>query len=291
MSPPIEVTHFTDPGCPWAYSASPAHTVLRWRYGDGLSWRLVMIGLTEDASQYERRGYTPARVAQGYRSFRRFGMPLRVQPKAAVAATSPACRAIVAARLLAPGSEEAAYRALQLMQFTSAGLLDRPGDLRGALETVPGLDAARAIEMIDAPQVREAYERDRAEARSAAGSPTEAQDRAAATDGAVRYTAPSLVFQAPGQRLEAGGFQPLEAYDVLIANLDPTLARTPPPPQARAVLERFPAGLTTQEVAAVMTPNNLEPYRAEAEGQLIELVAEGVAQRVPVGDDALWRAT
>ncbi|MEA2377045.1 MAG: hypothetical protein QOD13_952, partial [Thermoleophilaceae bacterium] len=30
----IDVTHFTDPGCPWAYSAWPAHTTLRWRYGD-----------------------------------------------------------------------------------------------------------------------------------------------------------------------------------------------------------------------------------------------------------------
>ena len=30
----ISVTHFTDPGCPWAYSASPALAVLHWRYGD-----------------------------------------------------------------------------------------------------------------------------------------------------------------------------------------------------------------------------------------------------------------
>ena len=35
----IAVTHFTDPGCPWAYSARPAHAVLRWRYGDALQWR------------------------------------------------------------------------------------------------------------------------------------------------------------------------------------------------------------------------------------------------------------
>ena len=33
----VEVTHFSDPGCPWAYSASPALAVLRWRYGD--RWR------------------------------------------------------------------------------------------------------------------------------------------------------------------------------------------------------------------------------------------------------------
>ena len=42
----MEVTHFTDPGCPWAYSAWPAHTTLRWRYGQQLRWTVVMIGLT-----------------------------------------------------------------------------------------------------------------------------------------------------------------------------------------------------------------------------------------------------
>jgi len=36
-----------------------------WRYGDGLRWRLVLIGLTEDASQYVARGYTPLRGALG----------------------------------------------------------------------------------------------------------------------------------------------------------------------------------------------------------------------------------
>ena len=40
MAAMIDVTHFTDPGCPWAYSASPALTTLRWRYGDELRWTL-----------------------------------------------------------------------------------------------------------------------------------------------------------------------------------------------------------------------------------------------------------
>jgi predicted DsbA family dithiol-disulfide isomerase len=61
----ISVTHFTDPGCPWAYSASPALAVMHWRYGDQLEWRLATIGLTEHADQYVRRGYTPARAARG----------------------------------------------------------------------------------------------------------------------------------------------------------------------------------------------------------------------------------
>ena len=54
------------------------------------------------------------------------------------------------------------------------------------------------------------------------------------------------------------------------------------------MLERFPGGLTTQEVAAVMARGNLEPDRGAAEAALIELVASGAASRTPLADDALW---
>src|SRR3954466_5392516 len=94
----IEVTHFTDPGCPWAWSASPAHAVLRWRYGDALRWRLVMIGLTEQAEQYVKRGYTPARQALGYVRFRRYGMPLSTQPRRGHTFTARTCRPAVTTR-------------------------------------------------------------------------------------------------------------------------------------------------------------------------------------------------
>src|SRR5215207_7529142 len=228
----IEVTHFSDPGCPWAYSASPAHAVLRWRYGDQLRWRLVTIGLTEQADQYTRRGYTPAGSARGYLRFRRRGMPFATQPRARVAATGLACRAIVAARLQSPEYELPAFRALQFAWFTTPLVLDDPDDLATALERVDGLDVPALLGALDSPDVERAYQADRAEARTAEGKPTEAQGKAAQTDGPVRYTAPSLVFSAGGRTLEAGGFQPVEAYDVLLANLDPTLRRTPPSPTA-----------------------------------------------------------
>ena len=87
----------------------------------------------------------------------------------------------------------------------------------------------------------------------------------------------------------AGGFQPVEAYDVLVANLDPTLHREPPPETPEPLLDRFPDGLTTQEVAALMTADNDAPDRAAAEAALLELVAAGAAVREPLGDDALWK--
>jgi 2-hydroxychromene-2-carboxylate isomerase len=285
----IEVTHFTDPGCPWAYSAWPAHTTLRWRYGGQLSWTLVMIGLTEEAAQYAARGYTPTRSALGLERFRRFSMPFQITPKPRLSATSPGCRALVAVRLTAPELEDAALRALQFAQFTTTGTLDDPEMLRSALAGVEGLDADAVVGRIDDPEVLEAYEADRAAARTAAGSPTEFQGRSANTDGAVRYTAPSLIFTgSDGRRLEAGGFQPIEAYDVVIANLDPGLERRPPAEDAVEVLEACPYPLTTAEVAAVMAEHLAVPDLTAAEAALIEATGDGRVSRRPVGDGSLW---
>ena len=288
----IEVTHYTDPGCPWAYSAWPAHTTLRWRYGESLGWTLVTIGLTEDAAQYAARGSTPTRSALGYARFRRFGMPFQTTPKARLSATSPACRAIVATRLADPSLEHAALRALQFAQFTTTGVLEDAATMHAALAQVEGLDAEAVVARIDAPDVVETYEADRARARSAQGTPTEFQGRAANSDGAVRYTAPSLVFRAPdGSCLEAGGFQPIEAYDLVVANLDVTLARRGPAGDVVEVLAAFSYPLTTAEVAAVMAAHLAVPDQAAADAALIAAAGEGRVTRHAGGDGSLWSAT
>ena len=200
----IHVTHFSDPGCPFAYSAYPALTALRWRYGDQLAWRHVMIGLTEDAAQYAERGYTALRMAQGNRRFRHLGMPFGRAPKPRVAATARACRTVVAVRLAQPDLEWTVFRALQFTQFTTALPLDSDEALLDALRRVPELtDPEEILATIDSPDVTGAYEADRAESRTAAGTPTEFQGKAADTDGAVRYTAPSLVFHF-GEPLPGG---------------------------------------------------------------------------------------
>ena len=286
----VAITHFTDPGCPWAYSAIPAHTVLRWRYGEGLDWRLVTIGLTEDAEQYVARGYTPALAALVATRFRRFGMPFLAAVRERMIATSRGCRAIVATRLAHPGREHDALRALQLAWFNTSLLLDEDAALAEALSRVAGIDAPAVVGAIDDPQTLAAYESDRELARSAAGGPTEYQRKARQTDGPVRFSAPSLVFQVDGTRLEAGGFQPLEAYDLAVANLGARPQRREPAEDPLAALHAFPSGLVTQEVAAIMAPNNVAPDRAAAEVALLQLVGEGTARRIPLGDDALWLA-
>jgi protein-disulfide isomerase-like protein with CxxC motif len=289
MSIPISTTLYTDPACPWGYSASPALRVLEWRYGSQLDWRLVVIGLTENADQYVARGFTPLRMARGTASFRRFGMPFALEPKARASATARACRAIVAARLSDPGSEWKALRALQLMQFTTPLILEDDVRVSAVVAAATGIPSAAILEALDSPAITEAYERDREEARSAAGTAAERQDKTAVTDeGIARYTAPSLIFERDGSRLVAGGFQPVEAYDILVSNLDPAIERRAAPGDAAEVLEAFPDGLTTQEVAAIMTSGNDRVDREAAELALLELVSDGRIARIGLGDDALW---
>lgn len=283
---------FTDPGCPWAYSALPAQARLVWRFGDQISWRLVMIGLAESADDYAARGLTPTFFATSLRMFqRRFGMPFTFTVKERVAGTSRACRAVIAARELDPELGTGALRALQLLQFTTAGLLDDDDDLRAALARIPGLDADAVVARIDDPDIVAAYERDKALARTAAGTPSDVQDRTANTDGATRYTAPTVIFEhADGRRLEVGGFQPFEAYDTVLANLDPSLKRRPAPDDVRDALAAFPHGLTTPEVAEVMRPGDLDERDVAAvERQLTALAADGAVICEPAGGDALWR--
>ena len=287
----IDATLYTDAACPWAYSASPALRVLEWRYRDQLRWRLVLIGLREDASALVARGYDPARAVLGHHTFReRYGMPFGLVPKERPAGTGRGCRAVVAARLLEPGSEWRVLRTLQLAFFTTPLLLDDDVGIREALRAAHGIDADAIVARLDAREVAEAYERDKAEARTAAETAAEAQGKTSTSDGPVRFTAPSIDFAFDGRRLVAGGWQPLLAYDVLVANLHPTLERTPPPSSPEPLLEFFPDGLTTAEIALLLAdgPDPIPDVRG-TERLMLDLAAGGEIARSPVGQDALWR--
>jgi protein-disulfide isomerase-like protein with CxxC motif len=289
---PIVAWHFTDPGCPWAYSSRPAIARLRWRFGAQIDWRLVLIGLSENPRRYEERGYTPGRLASGHRKFqRRFGMPFGTAVKSRMWGTSRACRAIIAAREVDPELGYAALRALQLMQFTTAELLDDDEALRRTLARVEGLDADAVVARINELALVEAYETDRRRARSADGTPTHVQGRHSDSDGAVRYTAPSVIFEHPeGRETEVGGFQPFESYDNALANLDASLERKPAPTAAVEAVFAYPIGLTTAEVASIMRPSDLEDADlAAAEGELIAAADRGLIICEPAGSDALWR--
>jgi protein-disulfide isomerase-like protein with CxxC motif len=286
----IKATLFSDPACPWAYSANPALRVLEWRYGDQLDWRLVTIGLREDNAGL-LASFNPERSVARYAVFHRlYGMPFSLLPKERPAGTGRGCRAIVAARLLEPGSEWRALRALALGNFTTPLLLDDADLIRDTLRGVPDLDADEVAARIDSPEVVEAYEHDKTEARSAAGTPAEAQEKTSTSDGPVRYTAPSVIFEQNGTRLVAGGWQHVLAYDVLLANLEPALERRPAPESPAELLEHFPDGLVTAEVAALIARSpDYVPDTDAAEQWLGQGVESGEVVRTTCGNDAIWR--
>jgi 2-hydroxychromene-2-carboxylate isomerase len=287
----VDVIHFTDPSCPWAYSAEPLFRTLEWRFGEHLRWRTVMIGLSEDTSRAQRSGLTPERRVQNWLDYsRRFGMPVLAEPRSRLISSGRACRAVVAARAQSLELGNALLRRIRLAWFTSTLLLDEDEGLAAVAALVPGLDADRALSMIDDPAVEAAYQADRAETRSAAtlGAPAIAQGRTAATDGPERFTAPSVVFRADGRSLVAGGWQSLRAYDVCIANLAPELPRRPAPGVADA-LAAFPAGITTTELARVCAEHDDEPDPVAVTNELVALCAGGNAAREPLGSAELWR--
>jgi 2-hydroxychromene-2-carboxylate isomerase len=263
---------------------------LRWRYGDQLDWRIVLIGLTENGSEYEARGYTPERQAAVGLRFKRFGMPFQSAPRTRVPGTGRACRAVVSARVDGVEAGYIALRALRFGWFTSTLLMDEDDQIAQALARTPELDVDAIMARLDSPEVEEAYQRDREEARQAAGSPPSMQGKTAIRDGVERYTAPTLIFEKEGKdRLVAGGYQPLAGYDLCVANLDPALTSRPEPESVAELLPEFPYGITTREVALAMAIRNEEPDDAAATRALVELVASGAAQREQLGDDALWR--
>jgi hypothetical protein len=183
------------------------------------------------------------------------------------------------------------FRALQLGFFTSALLLDDAESIRGALTGNPGVDAEAVAARIDDADVVAEYERQRTKARSAKGTPAEAQDKTTESDARIRYTAPSVTFRRNDEVVYAGGWQPLLGYDTLIANFAPELERVPPPDSPEPLLAFFPDGLTTAEVALLLARGSDPwPDRAAARQMLEELVVAGAAWRVACGTDAAWLA-
>jgi hypothetical protein len=263
--------------------------VLEWRFRDQLSWRLVMIGLREEPSEAAVRVFDPdVSLARWHVFGERYGMPFATEPKARPSGTGRGCRAVVAAGLDTPGSEWKVFRALQFGFFTGRLLLDDADSIRDALR---GVDAGAVAARVDDEDVVAEYEHQRSETRSAEGTPAHAQDKTTESEGRVRYTAPSVLFRRGSEVAYAGGWQPLLGYDTVLANFAPELERVPPPESPEPLLEFFPGGLTTAEVALLLARGSDPwPDREGTRSTLEELAASGAARRVPVGTDALWLA-
>jgi predicted DsbA family dithiol-disulfide isomerase len=275
----VRITEYTDPGCPWAYSAEPFRRRLSWLYGDQLAWDVRMVGLAASPDEYLERGFTPEVQARGLKRIsREHGMPIDTRQRPRMAATLPACRAVVAARLHAPDRMRRLLRRLRVRTF-SGELLDEPSTIDHAAGDA-GIDPAQLRTWMEGDDVAAALEEDMAAARRPIAAARVLDAKLANWSGGKRYTCPSyeIVRLNDGVTIAVPGFQPFAAYDVVLANLVPGTERRDPPSSAAEVLRWTGTPLATQEVAVVRDM----PFD-EAREELSRVAVEH-----PLGHDGFW---
>jgi predicted DsbA family dithiol-disulfide isomerase len=248
----VRITEFTDPACPWAYSAEPFRRRLDWLYGEDLVWEVRMVGLAESPGEYEAKGFTPQRMSEAYRRIaHEHGMPIDTAVRPRMSATVPACRAVVAARREAPARMRPLLRRLRVRNFRGE-LLDDPATIHGAAGDA-GIDPGDLEGWIADPATEEALRDDMAAARAPMPAALVLDERLANWSGGRRYTCPSYEIErlADGVRIAVPGFQPFQVYDVITANLLPGVRRADPPGSAEEVLRWTGTPLASKEVAVV----------------------------------------
>lgn len=283
MSARVRIRHFTDPSCPFAFSAERQRHRLLWVFGDQIEWELHMVVLATEV----RDDFPPARLSASLRSLQeRYGMPIDWRERRYAAPSVHACRAVVAVRQRWPEREERMLRELRILAMAGE-LLDDSDTLEVAAERA-GLPVQELAAYADDPQVHAELEADMAAARDPSPAALAQDDRLGGPPGERRYTCPSYELLRLGPpadglpdipRLDLPGFRPIEAYVAALANLAPELDQRADPESPLAVLEWAPHPLATAEVAAVCDRDVAE-VRSE--------LARTGATFTPVGGDGYW---
>ncbi|MCW2955839.1 MAG: hypothetical protein JWO69_708 [Thermoleophilia bacterium] len=276
----MRVTHFSDPACPFAFSAEPQRLQLLWHYGDQLEWQTVLVGLSNSAQEMEAKGFDTAKMAAGYaRLQEQYGMPIDATERERLTASMPACRAVVATRVHAPERADALLRALRVRNFAGQ-LLDEPATIDGAAQDA-GVDPGDLHGWLEAPATEMALEADLRAARTPHESALALDHKLAdaGAGGGRRYTCPSYEFTSGDRTLAAPGMQPWQTYDVLVANAGASVTRRDAPADIDALRGFFDHPLATAEVAA-LRGIDLDAARDE-------LTAANVPFE-PVGADGYW---
>jgi len=266
----VAITLFTDPACPFAFSAEPARWRLRWHYGDQLRWHVRMIVLTLEPGE-------AGKLAEGAPGLqRRYGMPIEPAPYAREFSSEPACLAVVAARTHAPGSEQPLLRALRV-RGQLGGLIDEPQLIADAASAA-GLDPDELAEWMRAPASERALAEDVLAARTPSPAARALDHKLSGPREQRRYSAPSYELTRGEAAIAVPGFNPVEAYEVAVAALAPELERRPKPDDVAELLAWAQVPLATAEVAQVA---QLDLQRAHA-------ALARVARPTAAGADFYW---
>jgi predicted DsbA family dithiol-disulfide isomerase len=259
----MDVTIYTDPSCPFGFTAHRQELQLAWHYGEHLTVTRRMIVLVEHSGPYADAATTERIAANRKRLGSLYGMPLRPEAPIRRASTLDASRAFVGARRHQPDRADLLLRALQRRALSAGEPLDEISTIHAA-----GLEAGIASDAIDRWLKDEDVEAELREDMAAARAPLpEARalsHRLSRADGQLRYSTASAMFEHDGRRIVVPGFQPFEAYEVAVANLAPKLPRRPAPRTVEEILSWVPYALATGEIAA-LREIDLEPARLELE--------------------------
>jgi hypothetical protein len=240
----VQVTLFTDPACPFAFSAEPVRQRLRWHYGDQLEWSTRMIVLTDEPGEAEK-------LAAGAPNLqRRYGMPIDPAPYPRPSSSEPACLAVVAARLDDPAAADRLLRRLRVRRM-AGGILDDPALIDAAARDA-GVDPVHLRRRRQSEEAQEALAADRRAARSPTEAALALEHRLGGSHHVLRYVAPSYELSGAGGTFSIPGFNPYEVYETALANLDPLLEIRKKPRDVDAVLEWATEPLATAEIVALL---------------------------------------
>jgi predicted DsbA family dithiol-disulfide isomerase len=278
----VKVTIYTDPGCPFGFNAQRQETQLAWHYGHGLDITRRMIVLTERSSTFEERGLSREMVAGNSRRLRStYAMPMLTDPPEKLTSTIEACRAYVAARIHDPARADLLLRALRRRVFSEGQPLDELETIHGAAADV-GIETNALDSWLADEQVEKALREDMAATRSPAPEALALAHRLSRSDGGLRYSTGSAVFEADGRRVVMPGFQPFAVYEVSVANVAPDLERKPTPKSVEELLAWAPYPLATAEVAEV---------RGIALDQARQELEQAGAKLTDAAGDGYWSTT
>ena len=267
--PPAEVVEFTDPACSWAWGSEPKFRLLRWRYGDRLSWRRVMGGLVpnrlEREPAFDPVAPAPRRADYWSKVSEHTGQPWPVHLRRVPVSSIEACLAVKAAERQGEPQAARLLRRLREACFVFGAPADTTERILAVAGGIDGLDLDRLAADVVTPEVRDAYRADWEETRDPNEYVRSLREEHAGAgnakeqDGRWRYVFPTLLFRGPGGEHTVPGWQPWEAYVAAAEAAVPgsTTGASRPDPSADEAFAEW--GVITERELACLCGSAAEP--------------------------------
>jgi len=253
----VNITVYTDPGCPFGFNAQRQELQLMWHYGHAAVIERRMIVLVQRSSSFEDLGLSPELVSRSRERLRAlYGMPMGSEPVTRASATIDACRAYVGARMHASDRSLALLRSLRRRAHSDQQQLDD-------VETIRAAAADAGLEMRDIEtwfadsEVEAAMRADMADTRDPLPEALALPHKLSRSDGGLRYSTSSAVFDHGDRRVVAAGFQPFAVYEVAMASVAPEIERRDTPETVEEILAWAPFALAT-DAAITLWASELE---------------------------------